>query len=478
MELRNFINGQFIDSISKKNIDVINPANQELVGKINQGLEDEIHLAYQAARKAFQKRILIDIDSKEKSKIMRAIASKLREYKHEGGKLLSKENGKTITQCEGEFNGAADTFDYYAGMTDKIENKLIPSGSDTFNYIVLEPFGVTLQIVPWNYPVSIFASMVAQNLIVGNTIIIKPPELCPISSNLYGRIFQEAGLPDGVVNIIHGYGEITGRKLVQNKECDYIVFTGSPEVASEILKETADRIIPCHFELGGKSAAIIYPDADIDKAVDSTIKGIFKPNAGQICVAMSRVIIHPKVKDEYMTKLVSKTKELKIGAGDNSSTEVTPLISKEQIKRVSNYVKSGVQSGATLTLGGEELEIGKGNYYLPTIFDNVDKESTIAQEEIFGPVTSIFDFEDNEQAIEIANSTNYGLASGVFTSDDQKAKWTAERINAGIIWQNDWFVDGVNLPGGGYKRSGYGRDGGIDGIYSHGQTKRISKRLK
>ena len=478
MEFRNFINGQFIDSISKKNIDVINPANQKLVGKINQGLEDEIHLAYQAARKAFQKRILIDIDPKEKSKIMRAIASKLREYKHEGGKLLSKENGKTITQCEGEFNGAADTFDYYAGMTDKIENKLIPSGSDTFNYVVLEPFGVTLQIVPWNYPVSIFASMVAQNLIVGNTIIIKPPELCPISSNLYGRIFQEVGLPDGVVNIIHGYGEITGRKLVQNKECDYSVFTGSPEVASEILKETADRIIPCHFELGGKSAAIIYHDADIDKAVNSTIKGIFKPNAGQICVAMSRVIIHPKVKDEYMTKLVSKTKELKIGAGDNSSTEVTPLISKEQIKRVSNYVKSGVQSGATLTLGGEELEIGKGNYYLPTIFDNVDKESTIAQDEIFGPVTSIFDFEDNEQAIEIANSTNYGLASGVFTSDDQKAKWTAERINAGIIWQNDWFVDGVNLPGGGYKRSGYGRDGGVDGIYSHGQTKRISKRLK
>ena len=478
MELRNFINGKFIDSISKKKIDVINPSNQELVGKINQGLEGEIDLAYQAARKAFQKRILIDMDSKKKSKIMRAVASKLREYKHEGGKLLSKENGKTIAQCEGEFTGAADTFDYYAGMTDKIENKLIPSGSDTFNYVVLEPFGVTLQIVPWNYPVSIFASMVAQNLIVGNTIIIKPPELCPISSNLYGRIFQEVGLPDGVVNIIHGYGEITGRKLVQNKECDYIVFTGSPEVASEILKETADRIIPCHFELGGKSAAIIYPDADIDKAVDSTIKGIFKPNAGQICVAMSRVIIHPKVKDEYMTKLVSKTKELKIGAGDNSSTEVTPLISKEQIKRVSNYVKSGVQSGATLTLGGEELEIGKGNYYLPTIFDNVDKESTIAQEEIFGPVTSIFDFEDNEQAIEIANSTNYGLASGVFTSDDQNAKWTAERINAGIIWQNDWFVDGVNLPGGGYKRSGYGRDGGIDGIYSHGQTKRISKRLK
>ena len=412
------------------------------------------------------------MDPKKKSKIMRAIASKLREYKHEGGKLLSKENGKTITQCEGEFEGAADTFDYYAGMTDKIENKLIPSGSDTFNYVVLEPFGVTLQIVPWNYPVSIFASMVAQNLIVGNTIVIKPPELCPISSNLYGRIFQEVGLPDGVVNIIHGYGEITGRKLVQNKECDYIVFTGSPEVASEILKKLQIRIIPCHFELGGKSAAIIYPDADIDKAVDSTIKGIFKPNAGQICVAMSRVIVHPKVKDEYMTKLVSKTKELKIGAGDNSSTDVTPLISKEQIKRVSNYVKSGVQSGATLALGGEELEIGKGNYYLPTIFDNVDKESTIAQEEIFGPVTSIFDFEDNEQAIEIANSTNYGLASGVFTSDDQKAKWTAERINAGIIWQNDWFVDGVNLPGGGYKRSGYGRDGGIDGIYSHGQTKK------
>ena len=478
MEVRNFINGRFINSLSKKTIPVLNPANQKIVGSIEEALDDEINLAFDAARQAFDKRILLDMNAQEKSRMMRAIAAKLRERKDEGGKILSQENGKTIAQCIGEFEGAANTFDFYAGLTDKIEHKIIPSGNDTFNYVVLEPFGVSLMIVPWNYPVSIFSGMVAQNLIVGNTIVIKPPELCPISSNFYGKIFQEVGVPDGIINIVHGYGEITGRKLVQHAGVDYIVFTGSPQVASEILKETADRIIPTHFELGGKSAAIIYPDADIDKAVDSTIKGIFKPNAGQICVAMSRVIIHPKVKDEYMTKLVSKTKELKIGAGDNSSTEVTPLISKEQIKRVSNYVKSGVQSGATLTLGGEELEIGKGNYYLPTIFDNVDKDSTIAQEEIFGPVTSIFDFEDNEQAIEIANSTNYGLASGVFTSDDQKAKWTAERINAGIIWQNDWFVDGVNLPGGGYKRSGYGRDGGIDGIYSHGQTKRISKRIK
>ena len=204
--------------------------------------------------------------------------------------------------------------------------------------------------------------------------------------------------------------------------------------------------MPTHFELGGKSAAIIYPDADIDKAVDSTVKGIFEPNAGQICVAMSRVIIHQKVKDEYMTKLTEKTKRLKIGSGDNADTQVTPLISPEQLKRVSNYVKSGIQSGATLAIGGEVAEIGDGNYYKPTVFDNVQTDSTIAQEEIFGPVTSVFDFNDEEEAINIANSTKYGLASGVFTADDQKAKWTADRIQAGIIWQNDWFVDGVNLP--------------------------------
>ena len=319
--------------------------------------------------------------------------------------------------------------------------------------------------------------MVAQNWIVGNTIVIKPPELCPISSNFYGKIFEEVGVPKGIINIVHGYGEITGRKLVKHSGSDYIVFTGSPEVASEILKETADRIIPCHFELGGKSAAIIYPDADIDKAVESTVKGIFKPNAGQICVAMSRVIVHPKIKDEYMTKLISKSKKLKIGSGEKSDTEVTPLISKDQIQRVSNYVNSGVQSGATLALGGKEDDNKEGNFYQPTIFDNVSTDTTIAQEEIFGPVTSIFNFETEDEAIEIANSTNYGLASGVFTSNDEKAKWTAERIQAGIIWHNDWFVDGTNLPGGGYKKSGYGRDGGMDGIYSHGQTKRVSKRL-
>ena len=391
--------------------------------------------------------------------------------------ILSQENGKTIEQCEGEFDGAANVFDYYAGLTDKIENKLIPSGNDTFNYIVLEPFGVSLQIVPWNYPIALFARSVAVSLVVGNTIVIKPPELCPISSNIFGEIFNEVELPDGVINIVHGYGEVTGKKLVDHNSIDQVVFTGSPEVASEILKRTADRIIPCHLELGGKSAAIIYPDANIDNAVDSTIKGIFKPNAGQICVAMSRVIIHQKIKDEYMTKLFAKTKKLKIGAGSDNTSEVTPLISTEQLQRVSNYCQSGVQSGAELIIGGEKHDQENGNYYKPTIFDNVDPKSTIAQEEIFGPVTSIFNFETEEEAIEIANSTDYGLASGVFTNNDEKAKWTADRIEAGIVWHNDWFVDGVNLPGGGYKKSGYGRDGGIDSLYSYGQTKRVSKRI-
>jgi len=477
MEIRNFINGRFINSLSKKTIPVLNPANQKIVGSIEEALDDEINLAFDAARQAFDKRILLDMNAQEKSRMMRAIAAKLREKKDEGGKILSQENGKTVAQCIGEFEGAANTFDFYAGLTDKIEHKLIPSGNDTQNSVVLEPFGVSLQIVPWNYPVSIFSGMVAQNLIVGNTIVIKPPELCPISSNFYGKIFEEVGVPEGLINIVHGYGEVTGRKLVQHPEVDYIVFTGSPEVASEILKLTADRIIPTHFELGGKSAAIIYPDANIDNAVDSTLKGIFRPNAGQICVAMSRVIVHPKIKDEYMTKLIAKTKELKIGPGEDEDSEVTPLISPQQLKRVSNYVKSGIQSGASVAIGGEEVEIGEGNFYQPTIFDNVKTDATIAQEEIFGPVTTVFDFNDEEEAIQIANSTKYGLASGVFTADDQKAKWTADRIQAGIIWQNDWFVDGVNLPGGGYKRSGYGRDGGVDGIYSHGQTKRISKRL-
>ncbi len=477
MEIRNYINGSFIESISKKNIPVINPANQTTVGQIDEALDEEIDLAFAAASSSFSKRILQDMDAAVKSKMMREISSKLRAYKKKGARILSQENGKTIEQCEGEFEGAANVFDYYAGLTDKIENKLIPSGKDTFNYILLEPFGVSLQIVPWNYPISLFARSVAVSLVIGNTIVIKPPELCPISSNIFGEIFSEVGVPNGILNIVHGYGEITGKKLVDHKSVNQVVFTGSPEVASEILKRTADRIIPCHLELGGKSAAIIYPDANVDEAVDCTIKGIFKPNAGQICVAMSRVLIHPKIKDEYMTKLHEKTKKLKIGPGSEINTDVTPLISIEQLQRVSNYCKSGVQSGANLVTGGKKYTLGDGNFFEPTIFDNVDPNSTIAKEEIFGPVTSIFNFESDEEAIEIVNSTDYGLASGVFTSNDQKAKWTAERIEAGIIWHNDWFVDGVNLPGGGYKKSGYGRDGGIDSLYSYGQTKRVSKRL-
>ena len=478
MEIRNYINGNFINSLSKQNIRVINPSSQSTVGLIDEALEDEIELAFKAASLAFKKRILQDMDASHKSKMMKSIASKLREYKKTGAVILSQENGKTIEQCEGEFEGAACVFDYYAGLTDKIENKLIPSGKDTFNYILLEPFGVSLQIVPWNYPIALFARSVAVSLVVGNTIVIKPPELCPISSNIFGKIFDEVNVPPGIVNIVHGYGEVTGKQLVEHKAVNQVVFTGSPEVASEILKRTADRIIPCHLELGGKSAAIIYEDANIDNAIESTIKGIYKPNAGQICVAMSRVIIHPKVKDEYLTKLKQKTEQLTIGPGEDNNSDVTPLISGEQLQRVANYCQSGIQSGANLVSGGEKFDHNKGNYFKPTIFDNVDKNSTIAQEEIFGPVATILDFGSEEEAIEIINSTEYGLASGIFTSNDEKAKWTAERIEAGIVWHNDWFVDAVDLPGGGYKKSGYGRDGGIDSLYSYGQTKRVSKRLQ
>ena len=477
MENRNFINGEFINSISNSNIAIEDPSNKKTIANIDEALDEEIDLSFRAAKKAFDSRVLLDMDEKEKSKMMRNIANELRNFSKEAAVLLSRENGKTIEQCEGEFIGAADMFDYYAGLTDKIENKFIKSGNDTFNYTLLEPFGVSLQIIPWNYPIILFARSVAVNLIVGNTSVVKPPELCPLSSNYFGKVFEIVGMPKGIVNIVHGYGEVTGRKLVKHKNVNQVVFTGSPEVASEILKETADRIIPCHLELGGKSAAIIYPDADINQAVESTVKGIFKPNAGQICVAMSRIIVHPKIKDEYVTKLINKTKELKVGPGNKEATTVTPLISDTQLKRVSNYCKSGVQSGANVLVGGDIHENTEGNYFAPTIFDNVDPYSTIGQEEIFGPVTSIMDFQNDDEAIEIANSTDYGLASGVFTSDDQKAKWTAERIQAGVIWHNDWFVDGINLPGGGYKKSGYGRDGGIEGVFSYGQTKRVSKRL-
>ena len=477
VETRNYIDGRFIDSLSKRKIPVINPANQSEVGFIDEALDEEIDLAFNAASSALDDRVLQDMDVLDKSRMMRFIASKLREYKRYGSELLSKENGKSIEQCAGEFEGAAAIFEYYAGITDKIENKLIPSGRDTFNYVVLEPFGVSLQIVPWNYPISLFARSVAASLVVGNTMVVKPPELCPLSSNIFGRIFNEANVPSGVLNIVHGYGESTGKKAVDHNAVNQVVFTGSPEVASEILKATADRIIPCHLELGGKSAAIIYPDADIDRAVDSTIKGIFEPNAGQICVAMSRVLVHPKIKDEYISKLKKKTETLKVGPGNDPNSKVTPLISKAQVDRVSHYCKVGSQSGASLVTGGEKIEMGQGNYFKPTIFENVDYLSSVAQEEIFGPVATIIDFETEEEAIKIANSTDYGLAAGLFTCDDEKAKWTAERIEAGIIWHNDWFVDGVNLPGGGYKRSGYGRDGGMDSLFSYGQTKRISKRL-
>lgn len=472
---KNYIDGKWIESESKEIIQVDDPSNGKIIGEISCAKKTEVDLAVSAAKNAFISRVLVDMPILERAKLMHRIADETRKVANEGGKMLCYENGKALGSAIKEFNDVADMFDYYAGLTDKLEGKTIPVSPTVFDYTVLEPFGVSAHIVPWNFPLSMVGRSLACSFATGNSTIVKTAELTPLSATFFAQAIENAGVPNGLINIICGYGNEAGSYLVSHPDVNHVVFTGSVATGKKILHACADKAIPAIVELGGKSAGIVYPDADLDQVIESARHGIFGV-AGQICTAMSRLVVHQSVKDELIGKLVDLSKSLKVGAGYEEGVGLTPVISEKQLEKVEGYARSGIQQGAEAVHGGKRIE--RDGYFMEaTVLNNVNQDMTVAREEIFGPVLSVLEYNDQEEAIHIANDTDYGLGAGVFTKDLKKASWTASKLEAGQVYVNKWFTGSHATPFGGYKQSGYSREKGIDALKSYLQVKNVGISL-
>jgi len=472
---KNYIDGKWLETESKEVIQVDDPATGKIIGEISCAKKNEVDLAVSAAKAAFKSRVLVDMPILQRAKLMHRIAEETRKIADEGGKMLCYENGKALGSAIKEFNDVADMFDYYAGLTDKLEGKTIPVSPTVFDYTVLEPFGVSAHIVPWNFPLSMVGRSLACSFATGNSTIVKTAELTPLSATFFAKAIENAEVPNGLINIICGYGNEAGSYLVAHPDVNHVVFTGSVATGKKILHSCADKAIPAIVELGGKSAGIVYPDADLDQVIESARHGIFGV-AGQICTAMSRLVVHTSVKDELIGKLVNLSKSLKVGPGYEEGSGLTPVISEKQLEKVEGYARSGIQQGAEAVHGGKRVE--RDGYFMEaTVLDNVKKDMSVAREEIFGPVLSVLEYDEQDEAIHIANDTDFGLGAGVFTKDLKKAAWTASKLGAGQVYVNKWFTGSHATPFGGYKQSGYSREKGVDALKSYLQVKNVGISL-
>lgn len=471
---QHYIDGRFVDSLDGTRIPVVNPATGEVIADIACAKAADVDMAVAAARKAFNARLLQNMKPVERSRMMHRIARILLERTEEIALVETLDNGKRISAARGDVAAAARYFEYYAGMADKLEGKSIPLGPDYIDYTVHAPFGVSAQIVPWNFPLQIGARSIACALATCNTVVMKTPELSALSLAALAQAVHDAGVPAGVVNILTGFGHEAGAALAGHGDIDHLVFTGSVQTGSRILHALADRVVPAVMELGGKSAGVVFRDADIDQVITSTRGGIFT-NAGQVCSASSRLVVERPVYDQVVERMAAAASALKIGPGIEDA-ELTPVISDGQLDKIEAMCLRAVQAGATAAAGGRRVD-RPGYFMAPTVIAGTTPSSEIAQNEVFGPVLTILPFDDAEEALAIANGTDYGLCAGVYTRDLARAHLVADRLIAGQVFVNEWFAGGIETPFGGMKRSGYGREKGVEALLGYVQTKNVAIRL-
>jgi aldehyde dehydrogenase (NAD+) len=471
---RNYIGGEWVDGSGGETIVVENPATGEPFAEVARAVEADVDSAVAAARRAFAAGAMVDLTPAERGRLMFAVADRLSAMTEEIARLECLDNGKTLANGRNEVALTVRYLQYYGGMADKLEGRQIPLGPGVVDYTVHAPFGVSAQIVPWNGPLPVGARSVCCALVTGNTVVLKSPEDSPLSLIKFAEACEQAGVPAGAFNVVCGYGHDAGAALAAHRDIDHIVFTGSVETGKRVLRAAAERVVPCVMELGGKSAAIVHADADLDRAAASAARGIFI-HAGQICSAASRLVVHRSIYDAFVARMVQAAERRSVGPGIDGC-EMGPLISQRQLARVEALCRAGVGEGAVLASGGTRLP-RPGHFMAPTVFRDVRPGMRIAQEEFFGPVVVMLPFDTPEEAVAIANGTDYGLAAGVFTRDLKLAHWTADRLVAGQVYVNDWWVGGVETPFGGTKRSGYGREKGQEALLGYVQTKNIGIRL-
>jgi len=461
------IDGQRTAPESGEYRETVDPATGEAVGEAAVGSAADVDRAVGAARGAFPD--WRDTDPAERGRALYRVAELIRDRVEDLATLETRDQGKPLSQARSDVEGAARYFEYYAGAADKLEGSSIPVGPGGVDYTVREPYGVSGQIVPWNFPANLFARGVAPALAAGNTAVVKPAPTTPLSAFELADLCQEAGVPTGAVNVVSGGAE-TGAALTEHPGVDTLTFTGSVATGQRVMEAAAANVTPVTLELGGKNPAIVYPDADLETAVDAVETGIFT-NAGQVCSAADRALVHEDVYEEFLDRVVARVEAMAVGPG-TEDPDVGPLNSADHHETVSEYLALGGEE-ATVAAGGGSLD--RAGYFVePTVLADVDPDDRVAREEIFGPVLAVIPFGDDEDPIETANDTDYGLVAGVFTESLRRAHRDARRLEAGNVYVNQWFGDRNRTPFGGYKHSGIGREKGRAALDSYLQTKNVA----
>ena len=469
------IGGKWLDSESGKTFPAINPATGGTICQVAEGDKADVDLAVKAARKALETGPWKKMDAVDRGRLMIKLADLIEKEAEELAILESLNCGKTITDSRGDLQGVCNTLRYYAGWADKIEGRTVPVKGNFLSYTLRQPVGVVGQIIPWNFPLLMLAWKWGPALACGNTIIMKPAEQSPITALRVAALAQEAGIPDGVINMIPGYGETAGAALVTHPDVDKIAFTGHVDTAKIIQKAAADTLKRTTFELGGKSPNVIFADCDMQQAVDGAFHAIYF-HGGQCCTAGSRLFVEESIRKEFVERLAEKAKSRKVGDPLSTDTEQGPQVSQEQLDKILHYVKIGQDQGAKMVVGGKR--VGKEGFFVePTIFDGVKDEMTIAKDEIFGPVVSVLPFKNMDELIPRANNTMYGLAAAVFTKNIDKAHTFAREVKAGTVWVNCYHVVDTTTPFGGFKMSGQGRENGEAALEHYTETKTVTVKL-
>jgi len=474
---RMLIDGKWVEAASGKTFSTDDPATEEPLAEVPAGDKEDVDRAVRAARRAFESGPWRRMTPSERGRALWKLADLIERHAEEFAQLETLDNGKPLSVARvADIPLVVDHFRYYAGWATKVEGETIPvsiPGQRFLNYTLREPVGVIGQIIPWNFPLLMVAWKLGAALACGNTVVLKPAEQTPLSALRLGELLDEAGIPPGVVNIVTGFGETAGAAIAAHPDLDKVAFTGSTEVGREIMRAAAGNLKRVSLELGGKSPNIVFADADLDEAAVGAASAIYF-NHGQCCCAGSRLFIEQKAYDKIMPKLIEFSEQIKLGPGMDPSTQMGPLVSSDQYKRVTGYLAAGKQEGAkVLTGGGRPKELSKGYFVKPTVFGDVRADMKVTREEIFGPVVCAIPFKDPEEVVASGNDTTYGLAAAVWTRDIQKAHRMAEAMRAGTVWINCYNVFDAASPFGGYKQSGFGREMGKAALELYTQVKSV-----
>jgi betaine-aldehyde dehydrogenase len=471
-----FIDGKWIEGSSSKRIPVYDPSTEEVIAEVPDASDSEIDAAIAAARRAFDHDGWPQTTAQERGRILFRIAEKLRAESPQLAELESRNSGKPIVEAEYDIADAATCFEYYGGLATKVSGTVNPVPDNALSLSLKEPVGVAGQIIPWNYPLLMAAWKLAPALAAGCTCVLKPAEQTPLTALKLAGWLTELGVPPGVVNVVTGLGETAGARIVENPHVDKIAFTGSAAVGKHIMKSAADTLKRVTLELGGKSPNIFFADADFEAAIDGALFGVFI-NQGEVCSAGSRVLVERSIYPKFVEAMTEKARNIKLGAPLDRDTKMGPLVSREQYDRVCKYQQIGRSEAKVAIGGGQPAAFKRGYYVEPTIFYDVDNSARIAREEIFGPVATVIPFDDERDALKIANDTPFGLAAAVWSRDIYKALRMVKAIRAGIVWVNHMQPTYVEAPWGGYKQSGFGRELGLHGIDEYLETKQVHINL-